>query len=354
MENQLVLPSNQNSQKSVDNITERNRLVFLIKSVYDACSFIFRYFIFSLTFIYFNFSKSVLSGLVILLITFYQLEDTYPIFQFFFELIIDLLKDWLFQFEIVILFIAYLSRRYQTFVDFIYLTKNFFFETVIFIHSFFSRIFQTCLDFVNLTTSSFFFFSEFLSIHLNNFFHYLFRVILFVFPYRFFLLLFFVIIFCFHKNREFIVIKMRSAYNYISIYLLLFLGKISSFLRLFFSYMEKFFVFLSHIFSWVYDYDYVPNNDVEIKMPVIVQQIPVAVVETEINHQNCVNLKKKNVSINPVPLISYFNDDEYGFDDHIEKKLVKKIYSEIDEFKTLEQAKKRLELPLDQFHFTFR
>ena len=68
------------------------------------------------------------------------------------------------------------------------------------------------------------------------------------------------------------------AYTYINIYLLLFLRKISSFLRLFYSCMKKFFVFISHIFSLVYDYDYVPNNDVEIKIPVIEQQIPVAVV----------------------------------------------------------------------------
>ena len=177
MENQLVLPNNQNSQNSVDITTERNRLVFLIKSVYDACSFLFRFFIFSLTFIYFNFSKSVLSGLVILLITFYQLEDTYPIFKFFIELIIDLLKDWLLQFEIVILFIAYLSRRYQTFVDFIHLTTTFFFETFIFIYSCFSRIFQTSLDFLYLTTNSFFFFTEYLFIHLKKFSHNFFMVI---------------------------------------------------------------------------------------------------------------------------------------------------------------------------------
>jgi hypothetical protein len=107
-----------------------------------------------------------------------------------------------------------------------------------------------------------------------------------------------------------------------------------------------------YIFTFIYEYDE-PNDDSQINTPEIVKEA-VNKIETKVNHQNCDSLKKKHVSINPVPLISYFDNDQYGFEDQQEKKLVKKIFNEIDEFITLEQAKKRLEQLVEKFHFNFR
>ena len=353
MDNQISIVNNQNHPKSFDiNVYKENKLIFLFFAIIDAFNFLFKYLILSLTYFYFNISKSVISGLFVLILTLYQLEITYPIFQFILELILEFIKNWLLQFETIILLIAYFSRTYQNFLEVITLASNFFFETVIFITGFLSHNYQKLIVFFDYSIQILNETTQFLYFNLLLLLSFLF----FIFPFLISMIIFSISIFYCHKKRESIIPVFCCALVNIKICYCLFIEKISCVISFLLSNTKRVFFLIATIFNFIYELEE-PNNEVIIAETVI---LPGIIKKIDINnkHQNFESLKKKRVLINPTPLVSYFDDggdDDDDNDENLEiKKEKKKVYCQIDEFETLEQAKHRLDFSLDQFHFRLR
>jgi hypothetical protein len=348
MDNQLSTVNNQNPPKSFDiNIYKQNKLIFLFNCILDAISFLFKYLILSLTFFYFNISKSVIAGFVILILTLHQLEITYPIFMFILELILDFIKNWLLQFETIILLIAYFSRTYQNFLEVITLASNFFFETFIYITGFLSQNYQKlivffghCIQILNETT-------QFLYLNLLLLISFLF----FIFPYLLSMIIFSISIFYCHKKRESIIPVFCCALVNIKICNCLFIEKLSCVISFLLLNTKRVFVLIASIINYIYDSDEI-NNEIGITETVILPEITNE-IDTKNKQQKIKSLKKKRVSINLIPCVSYYNDDDEDYDQNQDVKK-RKVYNKIYEFETLEQAKHRLEFPLDQFRFRLR